>query len=397
MKRYFALAAAAFMALATTFTSCSDVTLDNTPYSEPVSNVQYTQSKKDITVTWTSPAGAEEIALFLDNTQKASVPASQTSYTFKNVADGNLHVFTLKAVYKSAGRISEGVSFSELIESKTKAAFLLPTGVADYTALPDDDEQAAGEYFKRAFVDENKGSFIHVSDIAGLDVDATPVIWVMVDRVAIGRDLNNLPYSASDINALKDYVKKGGNLYLSNHATMIATGIGRIDCLPTCFGDGAGGEHGDIWSVNTTLGSGMGTPYDRSSHAIFDGIEQANHNGWAQKTIGLLGPGTQEDHNCFWIPADVPGRTWGDNGDPNTVPDFEKALNCVLLGGWGQVTDYCVGGIIEFLPTGDYKGTVLINGFAAYEFHQDRPAAGDKNVFQNNIEKLTANALNYLK
>ena len=163
------------------------------------------------------------------------------------------------------------------------------------------------------------------------------------------------------------------------------------------FGGDAGGSHDDIWSVNPILGSGTGTPYNRSEHAIFTGIAQENYNGWAQKTIALLGPGTHEDHNCFWIPADC-GQNYGDNGDVNTVPNFEQANTAELLGGWGQVTDYCVGGIIEFKPTDTYKGTVLINGFAAYEWHQDTPANGQpKNVYQNNIEKLTTNAINYLK
>ena len=398
MKRYFFLAITAIMAIALTMTSCKkDVELENAPYSEPVTNLQYTLSKKNVTITWNAPSGADEVAVFLDNTQKATLPISTTSYTYENIADGEEHILTVKAIYKSVGRISEGVSLTVQLESKTKAAFLLPTGVSAYTALPDDDEQAAGEYFQNTFVASDKGQFIHVSDIAGLDIEVFPVIWVIVDRVGIGHGADKLPFTAAEQNVLKDFVQKGGNLYLTNHATQLAHGIGRIAFNVTCFGDGTGGEHGDIWSVNPVLGSGMGTPYNRSEHAIFTGIAQENYNAWAQKTVALLGPGTHEDHNCFWIPADC-GQGYGGNGDVTTVPNFEQVNTAEILGGWGQVTDYCVGGIIEFKPTDTYKGTVLVNGFAAYEWHQNTPANGQpKNVYQNNIEKLTTNALNYLK
>lgn len=399
MKKYIVMAVVALMALTTTFTSCSDVTLENAPYSEPVSNLSFTQTKKDVTMSWTAPSGATEVAVFLDNTQKASLPVSTTSYTFKNVADGATHIYTAKAIYGNEGRISEGVSDTLSLESKTKAAFLLPTGVNDYTSLPDDDEQAAGKFFKENFVDDNKGQFIHVSDIANLDLDVVPVIWIMIDRVGMGSGSANLTkvYSTSEIATIKSFVQKGGNLFLSNHATMMATAIGRMPYEVTCFGDGEGGTHSDIWATTTILGAGMGTIYDRSSHDIFSGITQDNYNAYGHNTIALLGPGTQEDHNCFWIPADVPGRTWGDNGDVNTIPTYEKALTCQILAGWGQVTDYCVGAIVEFQPTADFKGTVLCNGLAAYEWHQNQPASGDQNVYQNNIEKLTTNTLNYLK
>lgn len=396
MKTYITLAVSALMALTTTFTSCSDVTLENAPYSEPVSNLTYSLSKKDLTVSWTSPAGADEIAVFLDNSQKATLPASTTSYTFKNVADGNEHIFTVKAIYTAAGRISEGVSITETLESKTKAAFLLPTGVASYTALPDDDELAAGEVFNRLFVEKEKGQFIHVSDIAGLDIEVTPVIWVMVDRVHIGKGVDKLPYTAAEINTLKEYVKKGGNLYLSNHATQIATGIGRIQWDVTEFNDGEGGEHGDLWVINNVIGSGMGTPINWTAHPIFDGISTENHNGWPQKTVGLLGPGSHEDHNCFWVTC-VVNPAWGGCDGINTINKFEEETVSQVMATWGHVQDYFAGGLIEFLPTGDYKGTVLCNGFAAYEFNQNKPASTDKNVFQNNIEKLTENAINYLK
>lgn len=397
MKRYFFLAMAAVMTLAFTITSCSDVELENAPYSEPVTNLQYTLSKKNVTITWTAPSGASEVAVYLDNTQKATLPISTTSYTFENIADGEEHVLTVKAIYQSAGRISEGTSLTVQLESKTKAAFLLPTGVSAYTNLPDDDEQAAGAYFQANFVANDKGQFVHVNDIAGLDLEEVPVIWIMVDRVGIGLGVENLPYTSAELEVIKAFVKKGGNLYLSNFATQIAYGIGRIGFNVTCFGDGEGGTHNDIWTANTVLGCGMGTPYNRTDHAMFTGITQENYNSYGHNTIALLGPGTQEDHNCFWIPADC-GQGYGGNGDVQTVPNFENANTAKILAAWGQVTDYCVGGIIEFEPTDTYKGIVLINGLAAYEWNQQTPAGGQaKNVYQNNIEKLTTNALNYLK
>ena len=56
---------------------------------------------------------------------------------------------------------------------------------------------------------------------------------------------------------------------------------------------------------------------------------------------------------------------------------------------WGQVTDCCAGGIIEWYGETENAGTILTNGFAAYQW-------GTSNSYLENVKKLTANIIDYL-
>lgn len=63
-----------------------------------------------------------------------------------------------------------------------------------------------------------------------------------------------------------------------------------------------------------------------------------------------------------------------------------------MLATWGHVRDHCVAGLVEFYATSSH-GSCVANGFAAYEWSQNP----GPNPYQKNIERLTANILNYLK
>ena len=56
---------------------------------------------------------------------------------------------------------------------------------------------------------------------------------------------------------------------------------------------------------------------------------------------------------------------------------------------WGQVADCCAGGIIEWYGETENAGTILTNGFAAYQW-------GTSNSYLENVKKLTANIIDYL-
>ena len=121
-----------------------------------------------------------------------------------------------------------------------------------------------------------------------------------------------------------------------------------------------------------------------ASHDIFAGL--ATIPDFGHETFALEGPGWREDHNCCW---DL--NTYGFPGEPNTVADFEKATNSIVLATWAHVVDYCVAGIVEFLPTDERPGRCLAIGLSAYEFKQNTG-----NPFQSNVERLTKNCIDYL-
>ena len=129
--------------------------------------------------------------------------------------------------------------------------------------------------------------------------------------------------------------------------------------------------------------------YDHRTHAIYNGLETNTTTYEDHEFFPLIGAGWKEDHNCKWDFNAVAGL----EDNPNKLADFEQKTSSTVLGAWQHVVDYACAGVIEFHPTADFKGTILCNGIAAYEWNQNNAT----NAYQSNIEKLTANSLNYLK
>lgn len=244
------------------------------------------------------------------------------------------------------------------------------------------------------------------STLSKIDSSTLDAIWVNIDRIG----LTGVPAEFSGAyGSLAQFVKDGGNLYLSKHATLMLPGIGRIpdNQKPNIVSNGDGGNGTDVWNVNAYIGSWQINPdngeqdptqiYDRRSHAIYkDLTEFAPYSEWnncPHPAFPLEGTGNgtemwREDHNCLW---DLNAVTFTADGK-NTVEKYEAQNDCVILGTWGHVQDYAVAGIIEFNPSGEYTGKIIANGLAAYEW---APRNG-VNAYHSNIQKLTANTLSYL-
>ncbi len=230
-----------------------------------------------------------------------------------------------------------------------------------------------------------------------LDPDICSVLWIMIDRVGLPLGWENLPAqitSPEAIAALKEYSANGGSIYLSNMATQLTVPLGIVpeNMAPTVFGNGEGGSGDDVWTINPFLGvdfkggSDQGY-YDRSEHAIFKGIILEDPNGWGLPAIPLIGPGQREDHNCLWD-----CNLYGRGAYPDVIANFEATTGSLVLATWGHVRDHCVAGLVEFFPT-PVHGRCIANGFAAYEWNQNSGA----NIYQRNVEQLSANILDYLK
>ncbi|MDE5887829.1 MAG: DUF4960 domain-containing protein [Muribaculaceae bacterium] len=276
----------------------------------------------------------------------------------------------------------------------------------DNTSNENAQESAAAKWFETAYPE---GVIITPSDLAKIDAKEIGAIWVHIDRLGMGMGYDNLPAEFKDATpALKKYVEEGGSLYLSKHATQMVHELGRIEAAyaPGIFGDGDGGAGNDVWCLNAYLGSMMtyvadADPtqiYDRTTHPIYDGMElwdahSEKISDYPHPAYPILGTADgssihREDHNCMW---DLNAYTWTAEGK-NTLEKFENQYNCVVLGTWGHVQDYCVAGIVEFKPTETVKGSIIANGLAACEW---APRTAN-NTYHSNLTKLTANTLNYL-
>ena len=299
--------------------------------------------------------------------------------------------YTVAVVYENF-YTSDGTSI------KTKVPYITPKmgylmTAASIADLPDDDERAAAEWF----ITQQNAELIQPSQLADIDPDIYPVLWIMIDRNGLPLGWKNLPASITNdsaISALRNYSANGGSLYLSNMATQLTVPLGFVpdDMAPTVYGNGDGGSGTDVWTINPYLGwdfkNGADQDfYDRTDHAIFKGLKFEDPNGYGYPSLPLIGPGQREDHNCLWD-----CNIYGKGNFNNVIKNFEVTTNSLVLATWGHVRDHCVAGLVDFNATASH-GRCVANGFAAYEWNQNSGA----NPYQSNVEQLTVNILDYLK
>lgn len=365
-----------------------------------VTNLQASVSQRVVNLTWVLPVDMTDvtgISVLRDGTPVETLAANATSCELRKQPMGKDNEYTVRVVYADY-YASEGVSktvFVDLVPMKAAFLLLAPTPAA----LPDDDERAAADWF----INQEDAMYIQVSDIAAIDTEEVSVIWIMVDREGQPYGWRNLPGGLgedSTIEALKNFSAQGGSIYLSNMATQLAVPLGFVPdtMAPGTFGNGAGGDGTDVWTINPNLGwmfrpggpnDGQQGFYDRTSHAIYEGLTFEDPNGYGYPNLPLIGPGRREDHNCLW---DCNAFTGVMEPGKDVIERFENSNNCLVLATWGHVVDHCVAGLVDFNPTSEH-GRCVANGFAAYEWNQNSGV----NPYQRNIEQLTTNILNYLK
>ena len=267
--------------------------------------------------------------------------------------------------------ISLLVCSGQLANAQTKVGIFV-----EKTSGLDDDEQAAYAWFhdeykpahgleKVVFTPEN------ISNLSAADVK---VLWIPINRQGDNEDVVKPSAIYNQVETLKKYVQDGGNLYLTNHATLLTSAIGRIaeQYKPNTVSYGAPGNNEDPWGVNPRFAD-----MDYRGHVLYSGFE-AGSKGKLWDDNYFLNSGTsKEDHNCLWT-----GVT--------SYTDFINETNSHVLGKWSQNGDTNNFGVVEFMPTGDYKGTIFCNGLAAYEWNCEG------NEFINNIKKFTENSISYL-
>lgn len=376
------------------FTSCSDVNIPDSVEAPKATDVAAQVDGRNVTLNWTLPADEDKVGVDVYRNSKLleSLGLVNTYSVTRQPTRTDLY-YTVKVKYGD-GRVSEGTSVKVYIDQEPPKVGMLIAANSE-AELEDDDEIAAVNWFKQTYGD--KGQVLTAADAAKINPSDYPMLWIQIDRVGIGKGMNNLPAcinSGSLLAKLTEYVKDGGNLLLTKHATQLVAGLGRIENKfdVTIFSDGNGGEGTDIWTTNAVIGSGCSPAYDHRGHSIFSGLEvmpkgvQYDHDSYP-----LEGPGMREDHNCMWdlnaygLPTLAPDAK-------NVVDAFERITNSTVLATWGHVSDYCCAGIVEFNPTDEYKGRIIAIGLSAYEFNQNSGI----NQYQKNTEALTKNSIDYL-
>lgn len=264
-----------------------------------------------------------------------------------------------------------------LKSQNNKFAFVIPE--TDTTQYSDDDEIAALSWFRTKFPEN--GTVITINDISNnlVNVNSFNVLWIHVDQENTNGELPSSLLNQQLILKISDYLKNGGNLLLTNHASQFIYELGRISKKPNFIHAGSAINNTDLWTINPNIG----LTYNYIAHPVYSGISGTNIFGYA--TYRMISSGLKENHNCIW---DL--RSFNYNG--NKINQFEKETVSRVIGTWGNDISFDYAGIVEFLPNDVYKGKCIAIGIGAYEWSQN-----DKlNPYQANIQKLTENTLNYL-
>lgn len=268
--------------------------------------------------------------------------------------------------------ISLLVCSGQLAKAQTKVGIFI-----EKTTGLDDDEQAAYDWFRDKYKPGHGLEKVEFTpdNISGLSASDVKVLWIPINRQGDNEDVVKPKAIYDHVEALKNYVQDGGNLYLTNHATLLTSAIGRIDeqYKPNTVSYGVPVENNkDAWGVNPRFAD-----MDYRGHVLYSGFVAGSKNNLWDDNYFLNSGTSKEDHNCLWTGV-------------SSYTDFIKATNSHILGKWSQNGDTDNFGVVEFMPSGDYKGTILCNGLAAYEWDCEG------NEFVNNIKKFTENSISYL-
>lgn len=262
-------------------------------------------------------------------------------------------------------------------------------------------ERRAYEWFKSEMAG-GEDRYITVKDIADgvLDTADIRVLWINIDRINF--DLNS-GLDALFTNAvhmkLKDFVTRGGNLYLSKQALRLVNQIGR--CHDWWPGYAAGGyvDGADTWNMVYNFDCDGNV----DNHSAFRFVENKENwqVDWATRFPLTSGEGTyrRTDNNNgwgFWDQFDAGNGALNREGITlnERRSEFENFQNCRILGGWGHTRYIDYAGMVEFFPDSIndefYAGTVMVMGLGAYQW-------GPQNLSEYNVKNLTKGILTYLE
>ncbi|WP_298948589.1 DUF4960 domain-containing protein [uncultured Polaribacter sp.] len=346
---------------------------------QPVLNFAGTQEGTNVILTWDiQDTDITGVKLTIDGSEVVSLPSNATTYTLEN-AELREYSFKINTINSQN---QESPSRNLIFKvGKTKIGYL---GLAaDVNSISDDDEKASALWLFENYPD---AEYISFSDIEnGKDLSSFRVLWWHYDK---DDDNPELPAEALTINvvtAITNFHANGGGLLLNTHAIEYLWTIGRItDNIGKLKGAGAGFSNGDTWSV----GINIGLVHDESTHPIYQGVEVIQPD--ERKIIPLIGPGYREDHNfVLWI-----GDYYGiGNANEQVYSNLFNDAKLRILGVWDGIRDYWMMANFEAMPNDDFNGTAIAIGIGAFEWNQNSGV----NLYQDNIERITKNALEYLK
>ena len=222
---------------------------------------------------------------------------------------------------------------------------------------------------------------------------AVKVLWIYVDRFGLSTDDYDALFNYEVHDALKAFVKAGGNIFTSGQAARVVSAIGRTSYWPGYASTNLQPQATDTWGLTAKF---INTR-DLMAHAAFNtctGKSETNFTltSSADAYVRTDNNNVWGDWNLYW--KDYSGKEVSETNqvpgvnDINRAKSLEVSQNCQILGGWGHTGELQCAGFIEFFPNGDYKGTVMAMGLAAYQWNTPNTC--------ENMKHLTKGVLDYL-
>lgn len=261
-------------------------------------------------------------------------------------------------------------------------------------------ERRAYDWFKTEIAG-GQDRYITVKDIADgvLDTANIHTLWINIDRINF--DLNtglDALFTGAVHMKLKDFVTRGGNLYLSKQALRLVCQIGRCSWWPEYKSAGYESKE-DSWYMVYNFDCD-GNVDNHSAYRFAENKENFQVD-WATRFPLTSGDGEyrRTDNNNGWGWWDQYDAGKGALNRPGITlnerrAEFEAGQNCRILGGWGHTRYIDYAGMVEFFPdtvgADYYAGTVMVMGLAAYQW-------GPQNLSEYNVKNLTKGILTYLE
>ena len=277
--------------------------------------------------------------------------------------------------------------------------------VISFGGVEQNPERNAYNWFHATYPDGQVFTLKDVKEgkllIGEAQTPAVKALWIYVDRLNLAIADYDALFTSEVYTALGNFVKAGGNLFTAGQAARVVAGIGRTAYWPDYKSDAVQTNIAatDVWFVTTDFCTGR----DLRGHAAFatcvGKVEKDEVTNAIFPLISNAATYNRTDNNNTWGDWSLYWRNYSGNevSDSNPVPDgcdpnraksLEESQNCQILGGWGHTRGLDCAGFIEFFPNGDYKGTVMAMGLAAYQWSTQNTCA--------NMQHLTKGVLDYL-
>lgn len=322
-------------------------------------------SAKTITIKYPKNIGVEKLRVEYTVTPGATVTPES----------GVVKDFTSPQIY-TISYLGESVYYTvTVVPTNFEPVAFLGTA-ANESLIADADEKAAFAWFKKNVPNAEYVSFSTIKN----DDDALSKFSVLWWHLDSSQNLPSMATSTKVVEAISSYYNNGGSLFLSSFAVKYAATIGvTLDGKEAnnIWGDGNGEEAstvGEDWGLSFT---------GHEDHPAFSGL---NKPAGVSNKVYLLSSGLKvKAHNAIWNFAE----SWVDYKSKDIWQEANGGIGLASFQWDNSNEERAV--MFEYPKTGT-KGGVICIGSEAYDWY-----VVGTNEYQNNLQNLTSNIIQYLQ